>query len=395
MKIGIDGTCWWNQRGFGRFTRELLPALVTGGAAHEFTIFFDGPVPPEIAALDVTVVPVATRATVVEAAVAAGRRSLSDIAACSVATAAHRLDVFFFPAVYSWYPLRPGQRSVVGVHDAIAEKFPELVFPERRGRRLWALKVRAALWQATRVLTVSQASKQDIVRYLKVAPDRIDVTTEAASAQFRRSSDAVAIEAARRRIGLPPGARFLLYVGGLAPHKNLLLLQQGFAEAMSRGGVDDLHLVIAGDPGGAGFHSCAEELHRYAREHPVLRERVLFPGFVPDRELIGLYSSALAVVMPSLSEGFGLPAIEAITCGVPVLSSAAGAVPEVVGDAGLLFDPRSAAELASAISRIATDAALLQSLRGKALARAPQFSWTRAAALTMASLEQAAGLGDL
>ena len=95
--------------------------------------------------------------------------------------------------------------------------------------------------------------------------------------------------------------------------------------------------------------------------------------------------------MPSLSEGFGLPAIEAITCGVPVLASAVGAVPEVVGDAGLLFDPHSAAELASAISRIATDAPLLQSLRRKALARAPQFSWGRAAELTMASLERAAG----
>ena len=390
MKIGIDGTCWWNQRGFGRFTRELLSALLTGGAGHQFTIFFDGPVPSEIEALGATVVQVATRATVVEAAVATSRRRLADVAACSLATVAHRLDVFFFPAVYSWYPLRPGQKSVVGVHDAIAEKFPELVFPERRDRRFWALKVRAALWQATRVLTVSQASKQDIVRYLKVRPERIDVTTEAASPQFRPTGDAVAIEVARQRIGLPTGARFLLFVGGLAPHKNLLLLQQGFAEAIARSGTDDLYLVIAGDPAGAGFHSCAEELHRYARGHPLLRERVLFPGFVPDRDLVCLYSSALAVVMPSLSEGFGLPAIEAITCGVPVLASAVGAVPEVVGDAGLLFDPHSAAELASAISRIATDAPLLQSLRSKALARAPQFSWGRAAELTMASLERAA-----
>jgi glycosyltransferase involved in cell wall biosynthesis len=390
MRIGIDATCWWNQRGFGRFTRELLPPLLAGGAGHEFTIFFDGAVAPEIAALDVTIVQVATRATVVESAIAASRRRLADIAACSMATVAHRLDVFFFPAVYSWYPLRPGQKSVVGVHDAIAEKFPELVFPERRGRRFWALKVRAALWQATRVLTVSQASKQDIVRYLKVSPERIDVTTEAASPQFRSTNDAAAIEAARARIGLPTGARFLLFVGGLAPHKNLLLLQQGFAEAIARSGTGDLYLVIAGDPAGAGFHSCAEELHRYAREHPLLRERVLFPGFVPDRDLVCLYSSALAVVMPSLSEGFGLPAIEAIACGVPVLASAVGAVAEVVGDAGLLFDPRSATELASAISRIATDAPLLQSLRDKALARAPQFSWTRAAELTMASLERTA-----
>ncbi|HEX8010442.1 MAG TPA: glycosyltransferase family 1 protein [Casimicrobiaceae bacterium] len=390
MRVGIDGTCWWNQRGFGRFTRELLPALLKADAEHEFTLFFDGPVPPEIAALDVSIVQVAARAPVVEAAVAGGRRRLADIAACSRATAAHRLDVFFFPAVYSWYPLRPGQKSVVGVHDAIAEKFPELVFPERRGRRFWALKVRAALWQATRVLTVSQASKQDIVRYLKVAPERIDLTTEAANARFRPVGDAAAIEAVRRRVGLPPGARFLLYVGGLAPHKNLLLLQQGFAQAVARSGADGLYLVIAGDPAGAGFNSCADELHRHAREHPVLRERVLFPGFVPEPDLPCLYSAALAVVMPALTEGFGLPAIEAIACGVPVLASSTGAVPEVLGDAGLLFDPRSAASLATEISRIASDAALLDSLRRKALARSFQFSWTRAAALALASLERAA-----
>jgi glycosyltransferase involved in cell wall biosynthesis len=388
MHIGIDGTSWGNQRGFGRFTRELLPALVQD-KAHQFTLFFDAAIPPAIAALDVATVQVAARAPTTEAAVASGRRRLADVAACSLATAAHRFDVFFFPAVYSWYPLRPGQRSVVCVHDAIAEKFPDLVFPDRRGRRFWALKMRAALWQATRVLTVSQASREDIVRYLGVAPERIDLTTEAANASFRPIGDASVIESARANVGVPTEARYLLYVGGLAPHKNLLLLQRGFAEALARGGCDDLYLVIAGDPAGAGFNSCAEELHRHAREHPVLRKRVLFPGFVPDDLLPGLYSGALAVVMPALTEGFGLPAIEAIASGVPVLASTIGAVPEVVGDAGLFFEPRSAASIADAIARVATDAALLDRLRENALARAPRFSWTRAAAMTLASLESA------
>src|SRR5206468_10315272 len=120
----------------------------------------------------------------------------------------------------------------------------------------------------------------------------------------------------------PSKTCFRLDDGGLAPHKNQLLLELCLAEALAPSGTAYLYLVIAGDPAGAGFHSRAEELHRYARGHPLLRERVLFPGFVPDRDLVCLYSSALAVVMPSLSEGFGLPAIEAITCGVPVLASA-------------------------------------------------------------------------
>lgn len=389
MRIGIDATCWDNQRGFGRFTRELLRALFAHGGGHRYTVFFDGAAPDELAAFDLTIVRMDTRARVIESAVASGRRRIADILACTRATRAHALDVFLFPAVYSWFPLFPGRRSVVAVHDAIAEGFPDLVFTRRSRRLFWAAKMRLALWQASRVLTVSQTSKREIVRHLGVAADRIDVTTEGADRKFRRCDDAAQLLAARAAIGLPPDARFLLFVGGLAPHKNLIGLLQGFERALASDAARDLYLVIAGDPAGAGFHSCAEQVHHFAAASERLRGRILFPGFVPDATLVGLYSSALAVAMPAFSEGFGLPAIEALACGTPVLSSASGAVPEVIGEAGLLFDPHAPQTMADAMVRISGDATLVCDLRSKALQRAKGYSWERSAALTLASLRRA------
>ena len=137
---------------------------------------------------------------------------------------------------------------------------------------------------------------------------------------------------------MPAGQRLILYVGGLAPHKNLAGLIEGFAKAVSDDALGDVDLVLAGDPKGDGFHSNVEDLHASVKAKG-LGERVHFPGFVPDAILPALYSDALAVAMPAFSEGFGLPAAEAITCGTPVIATKGGAVAEVVGSAGLFFDP--------------------------------------------------------
>ena len=253
MKIGVDGSCWHNQRGFGRFAREVLRALLAIPAGHDFTVFFDHDPPPDIAATGATIIRVRTQTTVTDAAVDSGRRSVSDVLAFTRATAAHPVDVFFFPAVYSWFPLLPGRRSVVTVHDAIAEAFPDLVFPNLRTRRLWQAKVRLALWQSTRVLTVSAVAKRAIVKYLRVAAARIDVATEGPAAAFGPNREPGAIERALQMVGLPAAARFLLYVGGIAPHKNLTGFLRGFGLALSRSGLSDLYFVVAGDQRAEAF----------------------------------------------------------------------------------------------------------------------------------------------
>lgn len=387
MRIGVDASCWWNRRGFGRFTRELLKAMFAASEGHEFVLFVDQPPDPDMSGPGVRAVTVKTSRTVTEAAVAEDRRTIGDMWAFRRAVAAERVDIMFFPAVYSWFPVPWGLPSVVTVHDAIAEHFPDLVFPGLKNRLFWTLKIRLACAQARRIMTVSNAAREEIVTHLGVARDRIDVISEAADDRFAPIADVALRAASRQRASLPPNARLLVYVGGFAPHKNLSRLLSGFAQAQAESGVDDVHLALVGDPGGAGFHSEHAELLAQIAGSPRLQGRVHFTGYVSDDDLVALYSDALAVVMPSFSEGFGLPAVEAMACGTPVLSSNVGAVPEVVGDAGLYFDPSSVEEIASSILKIARDDDLLAGLKVKALSRAKLFSWANAAKLATGFLE--------
>jgi glycosyltransferase involved in cell wall biosynthesis len=390
-RIGIDASCWWSRRGFGRFTRGLLTALFEQPGGHRYCLFVDRPPEPEMRHPRVDVVHVNTSRPVTEAAVAEGSRSPRDIWAFTRAASREPLDLMFYPAVYSWFPLRPGVPVVVTLHDAIAEHFPGMVFPDRKGRFLWAAKMRLARLQARRFLTVSNAAKREIVRHLGIRAERIDVVSEAPDARFRPVGDGPARVAARRRAMLPTTGRYIVYASGLAPHKNVAGLIDGFSRALAGGGTCDLHLVLAGDPQGGGFHSNYRQLLAQAEATPALRERVHFCGYVTDDELAALYSGALAAAVPSFSEGFGLPAVEAMACGTPVLASAAGSIPEVVGDAGLYFDPHDAMQIAQAIRRIATEPGLQADLGRRALARAARFTWDDAARLTIAHLERAVG----
>lgn len=391
MRIGIDATCWWSRRGFGRFTRGLLMAMFAEPRGHRFCLFIDRPPEPEMLHPHVDIVQANPSRPVTEAAVASGNRSPADLWAFTRAASREPLDLMFYPAVYSWFPLRPGVPVVVTLHDAIAEHFPEMIFPDIKGRMMWKLKMRLARWQATRIMTVSHAAKQEIVEHLGIRADRIDVVSEAAEPRFHFIADAGVRAAARSRANLPVQGRYIIYVGGLAPHKNILGLVTGFAGALAKGGLDDLHLALVGDPKGDGFHSNYEQICAMAESDPLLRGRVHFTGYVSDDDLVALYSDALAATMPSFSEGFGLPAIEAMACGIPVLASRAASLPEVVGDAGLYFDPHQPAQIADAIHRIVSEAETLAVLQDKARERAAQFTWANAARRAFEHIERTAG----
>lgn len=370
--------------------RGLLGAMFEEASGHRFCVFVDRPPDPVMLRPNVDVVQVNISRPVTEAAVASGSRSVGDLWRFTRAASREPMDLMFYPAVYSWFPIRPGVPVVVTLHDAIAERFPELVFPGRKARALWGLKMRLARWQATRLMTVSEAAKREIVEQLGIAPGRIDVVSEAADANFRPITDPGALQAARRRAKLPAGGRYLVYASGLAPHKNVDGLVKGFSRALAGPGLEDLHLALVGDPEGGGFHSNYLQLLEQARSDPALRGRVHFTGYVSDEDLVALYSGAVAAAVPSLSEGFGLPAVESMSCGTPVLASTAGAVPEVVGDAGLYFDPLETAQIADAIARIATEPGTLQSLRERASRRAKRFTWASAARLALGHLERTA-----
>ena len=391
MRIGIDASCWSNRRGFGRFTRGLLKAMFAAPRGHSFCLFVDRGTAPEVAHPNVQVIEVPTSRPVTKSAVARDRRSLRDIHRFSRAVAREPVDLMFFPAAYSWFPTSPRVPTVVTLHDAIAEHFPHLIFPDRMGRLLWWVKMRLACRAASRIITVSEAAKQEIVDHIGISHDRIDVICEGVDPRFVPITSGERRAAARCQAGIPPDGRLILNVNGLAPHKNLSNLLAGFAEIAPL--VPDLRLVIVGDPSGDGFHSNYQEVAALAKSDPRLHGRVHFTGYVTDNDLVALYSEALAIALPSFSEGFGLPALEALACGTPVLATKAGAVAEVIGSAGLTFDPHNPSEIGQQIFQLASAPTTLANLRQTALERARYYSWSRAAELALTSFEHCASRG--
>ncbi|MEZ5504053.1 MAG: glycosyltransferase family 1 protein [Halioglobus sp.] len=387
MNIGIDATCWWNNRGFGRFTREILTALFELDSGHRFYLFVDQPLHDLQRFSSVTVVQVPSSRPTTEAAVADSSRSPFDMFRLYRAVSRCSLDIMFFPAVYSWFPVPRQLPTMITVFDAIAEHYPKLIFPGWRSRLFWTIKMKCAIWSSQRILTVSQAAKQEIVEYIGADPDVIDVTSAAPNPLFRHTHDAIRIAAARQRAGLPGDVPLIIFVGGLAPHKNLHGLLDGFELALGKGRLRNVHLALIGDFKGAGFFSNYDSLHDRVRANAELCDRVHFSGYVSDDDLVALYSSALAVAMPSYSEGFGLPAIEAMACAAPVLASDRGSLPEVVGDGGLYFDPFDVEAIAAAIIDMVENDDLRAQLASNALSRASTFTWRRAAQLTLAHLE--------
>jgi glycosyltransferase involved in cell wall biosynthesis len=382
MHIGVDACCWSNRRGFGRFTRELVSHMVREGPQHEFTLVTDGMTATEAdfpSRARVEVVHTGEQPT--QAASSRGARSPQDL--WRIARAASRVpcDLFFFPAVYSFYPVLRRVPTVVTFHDAIAENHPGLIFPSRRTRLFWNAKCWLAMRQADRVMTVSASARTQIAAVFGYPESRIHVVTEGPGEGFGPLQDAPAIQAVRERYRLPEGP-LVLYVGGISPHKNLQALLQARAR-MDRA----CHVAIVGDYQDDAFHGCYEELVAL-RSRLGLDAAVTFTGFVPNPDLVALYSAATLLVLPSFEEGFGLPVVEAMACGLPVAASRRGSLPEVLGSAGLLFDPLDAGDIASAIVRLLDDPELRARLSAEGLRRAQAFSWEAAARSALGLFEE-------
>jgi glycosyltransferase involved in cell wall biosynthesis len=275
---------------------------------------------------------------------------------------------------------------VVTFHDAIAEEHPGLIFPGWRSRMLWGLKTRLALAQADRLLTVSESARRQVARAFGLPEEDIAVTHEGPSVDFRVLEEPTTVRAVLERHRLPEDKPLLVYVGGLSPHKNL----DGLLRAFANLGTRSAHLVLVGDYEGDAFFGCYEEL-RLLVARLSLKERVTFTGFVSNTDLVAILNGATALVLPSFSEGFGLPVVEAMACGLPVAASSAGSLPEVVGDAGLLFDPHDQAAMIATLDRLLGEERLRLDLRRRGLERARSLSWRSSAERVLALLEEVAG----
>ncbi len=292
-----------------------------------------------------------------------------------------RADVFHSP--FNPLPRASDRLRRVRYFLTVYDVIP-LVRPEVGGMD-WLREILDSIGPDDHVLAISAHTKQDLLNAVPaLAPDRVSVTPLAADpALFRPCTDAARIAAVRAKYGVPDGP-YVLTVGTLAPHKNIPLLLRAFADLVHAERLGDLRLVLAGAKGW-GYEAIFQELDRLG----TVSDRVHFTGYVDDADLAPLYSGALVFVYPSYYEGFGLPPLEAMQCGTPVITGNAASLPEVVGDAGLMVDPLDQDAFAQAIFDVYRDPAKREALAARSLARAREFTWARYADETVAAYRRA------
>ena len=371
MRIGLDGKILTLRAGgTGRYAINLTRAMLAEAAARrpdlDFVIFTGPQTSREVMA--------ELRGACDECFLGAKSSVIRSLALIPAALRRLRIDVFH-GMDHVGIPLvgRTG-KYVVTVHDVIPLILPGTF--TRRHRAVVRLALARVRRQADRVVVPSHAVKRDVVRRVGYPEDRIVVTPEGCDPRFRPVRSEAALRRVAERYGLPP--RYVLAVGTLEPRKNLVALLEAFARLRRDGGIDpDLRLVIAGARGWLD-----EPVFRTVRSlgiEPVVH----LPGFIDDDDLPAVYSGAALFVFPSLYEGFGLPLVEAMACGAPVVTSNVSSMPEVAGDAAVLVDPRDVDSLAAAIARVLRDEALRRRLRDAGIARARRFSWETTARLTL------------
>lgn len=285
------------------------------------------------------------------------------------------LDVLHSPDFIP--PHRPACRSVITVHDLAFLLYPH--FLTRESARYYGHIDQAVHW-ADEIIAVSENTKRDTIQHLGVAEDKLTVVHEAANPIFKPIDRAVARQQVRAKHGVD--APYVLFVSTIEPRKNVATLLRAMWQLVECY-KEDLHLVLAGGKGWLSEDTVG------VVEQLKLERRVHFLGRVSSEELLHLYNAAEMLAHPAFYEGFGLPPLEAMACGLPVVVSNVASLPEVVGDAGLLVDPHDVDELAATMERVLHDGELRREMQAKGLRQAGRFSWERAARETVAIYDRA------
>ena len=276
-----------------------------------------------------------------------------------------RLDIFH---AQFFLPIGLTCRMVVSIHDLCYEHYPR--FFRVSERTLLPRLVRAAAKRADRILTLSEFSRQDIAQRYQVDPNKIDVVQPGIEPHFRPVQDSALLKAIKARYNLPES--YILFFGRTDPRKGVDVLIKAYQNLLAHPEIEQ-QLIIAGRAGSAD-----KELHEIVRAGG-LESRVRFVGILPDKDLPGVITASDLVVYPSIFEGFGLPALEAMACGTPVITTNASSLPEVMGDAGLMFEPGNVSELVRIMKRMLDSQMARREAAAVGLARAQNFSWKRSA----------------
>lgn len=263
---------------------------------------------------------------------------------------------------------------VVTIHDLSFEHFPQFFTP--RERFFFRRAIPHTARRAAKVLTVSEYSRRDIINTYQLPPEKVVVTPNGVGPEFRPTRDEERLQAVKKKYGIE--RPYLLSVGNLQPRKNLARLIKAYSRLREMFEDFRHQLVIVGKRAWL-YRNILHEANRspYAGD-------MVFTGYVPESDLPDLYSGAAVFVYPSIFEGFGLPVLEAMACGTPVITSNSSSLPEVVGEAGLMVDPYDEEAWARTILRVVEDRQLRNELAERSVQQAARFSWRRTAELTLA-----------
>ncbi len=368
MRIGIDARLIFYQKaGIGQYILRLIQALAEVDHSDEFILFQSRKDATELTA----------EANFRRHRLWTPSHHRFERTAMSVELFPHKLDVLHSPDFIQ--PSHTRSPSVITVHDLAFLLYPR--FLTRQSARYYG-QVDLAARRASQIIAVSQSTKRDVIKLLGVPPERVTVIYEAAHPIFKQLDHDRAREHVATRYGITQD--FILFVGTIEPRKNLPTLLQAFRRMLDVYHVDAT-LAIAGKPGWL-----TDQMNENVSSLN-LNDKVHFLGPVPNEELVYLYNAARVFALPSFYEGFGLPPLEAMACGTPVVVSNTSSLPEVVGDAGQMVDPDDVEAWSVALWRVLTDKGLRDEMCEKGLRRTASFSWERTAREHLTVYRQAAG----
>jgi len=287
-----------------------------------------------------------------------------------------RSDLALLHSLHYTQPVRLGCRSVVTIHDMTFFLFPDL--HTRSKRMFFPFAIRSSVRRADALIAISESTRQDSIRLLGVSPQKIFTTQLGITEEFRVVTDNVLLSKVLQQYDLPEA--FVLYVGLVEPRKNIPFLIRAYKSLVDEG--IKHNLVIVGRIGWM-----YQEVFKQIEELG-LEDRVQFTGYMPQDDLPMVYNLASLFVYPTKYEGFGLPALEAMACGTPVVTTAISSLPEIVGDAGMLIPPGDEQALAGAMAKVLSDSTLYNQLRTRGLQRSEHFTWERTAQGTLKVYQQ-------
>ncbi|MFH0833889.1 MAG: glycosyltransferase family 1 protein [Patescibacteria group bacterium] len=377
MKIGIDARMYSSGfTGIGRYTFELIRGLARLDTENEFVVFLN---PEEFEHFSV---PAGNFRGV---KVAAPHYSLAEQTTFLKQLNAEKLDLMHFSHFNA--PLFYLGKSVVTIHDLTLSKFPGKKMNKLVHRLAYNLVLRRAVSHARKIIAVSQNTKKDLMELLKVNSEKIEVIWNGVGREFVPS---VPTELSKKQLAKKFGIRqnYLLYTGVWRDHKNILGMLEAIAQIVEQQKDFEGEIVITGRPN----RVYAPEIFAKVRELG-LQDRFVFTDLVSDQDLLQLYQNARVFVFPSFYEGFGLPPLEAMACGVPVVASNSSSIPEICGEKNaLFFNPKNTENMSAKIWEAWSNEATRKKLRERGLTRVLDFSWRKMSEATYAIYREALGI---